>query len=67
MKRKFYTKPSIVKYGMETIGSLMAGSGETKMEMEWLNDGNGGRNADPKSEVLSKEHDGSSGLWDDND
>lgn len=67
MKRKVYMKPAIAQLGMETDGSLlMETSGETKMEMIW-NDGNGGRNADPESEVLSKEHDGSGGLWDDED
>ena len=42
----------------------MAASGEKTMEVEWKEKGDGIKNADPNSEILSKGN-SDMGLWDD--
>lgn len=62
--KKVYSKPATDWRKVFTEGCLMAASGEKTMEVEWKEKGDGTKNADPNSEILSKGN-SDMGLWDD--
>ena len=66
MKKK-YVVPTAIRHVIETEQPMLAGS-DRMLEMEWSNKaGSTTKNASTDYEVLSKEHAGGSGLWDDED
>lgn len=62
--KKVYSKPSTDWRTVLSEGCLMAASGEKTIEVEWKGKGDGTKNADPSTEILSKDNNGT-GLWDD--
>lgn len=62
--KKVYSKPATDWRKVLSEGCLMAASGKNTISVEWKEKGEGTKNADPNSEILSKENNGM-GLWDD--
>lgn len=62
--KKVYSKPATEWRKVFTERCLMAASGKNTISVEWKEKGEGTKNADPNSEILSKENNGM-GLWDD--
>lgn len=62
--KKVYSKPATDWRKVFTEGCLMAASGEKTIEVEWKEKGDGTKNADSNSEILSKGN-SDMGLWDD--
>lgn len=62
--KKVYSKPATDWRTALSEGCLMAASGEKTIEVEWKEKGDGTKNANPNSEILSKGNNGM-GLWDD--
>lgn len=62
--KKVYLKPATEWRKVFTERCLMAASGEMTISVEWKEKGEGTKDADPNSEILSKGNNGM-GLWDD--
>lgn len=62
--KKVYSKPATDWRMVLSEGCLMAATGEMTISVEWKEKGEGTKNADPNSEILSKGNNGM-GLWDD--